>query len=72
MATTPLRGAGRSGKSKRENSPGESGMAKIMECDFHCSLSSISNSLDEAKNDEYRDLGALLHELQAFCCSGSE
>ena len=45
MAMTPLTGAGKSGNSNRENSPGASGMAKIMECDFHCSRSSIPNSL---------------------------
>ena len=45
MAMTPLTGAGRSGNSNRENSPGASGLAKIMECDFHCSLSSIFRSL---------------------------
>ena len=33
-----LMGAGKSGNSKRENSPGASGMAKIIECSFHCSL----------------------------------
>ncbi len=38
MAMTPLNGAGRSGKSKRLNSPGRSGMAKTMEWNFHCSL----------------------------------
>ena len=42
---TPLMGAGKSGNSKRENSPGESGIAKIMECDFHCSRSSMPSSL---------------------------
>lgn len=41
----PLIGAGRSGKSKRENSPGLSGMAKIMECSFHCKRSSMFSSL---------------------------
>ena len=45
MAMTPLTGAGRSGNSNRENSPGASGLAKIMECDFHCSRSSMSRSL---------------------------
>lgn len=45
MAQTPLKGAGISGKSNLENSPGLSGIAKIMLCDFHCSLSSIFNSL---------------------------
>ena len=45
MATTPLRGAGMSGKSKRLNSPGESGMANIMLCCFHCSRSSMPSSL---------------------------
>ena len=49
MAHTPLRGAGRlSGKSKRENCPGASGMAKIMLCCFHCSLSSMPSSLQAA------------------------
>jgi hypothetical protein len=45
MAMTPLIGAGKSGNSNRENSPGASGMAKIMECDFHCSRSSMPKSL---------------------------
>jgi hypothetical protein len=34
----PFQGAGMSGKSKRENSPGEFGIAKIMLCSFHCNL----------------------------------
>lgn len=38
MATKPFQGAGMSGKSNLLNWPGESGMAKIMECSFHCSL----------------------------------
>lgn len=46
MAHTPFRGAGKlSGKSKREYSPGASGMAKIMLCCFHCKRSSIPSSL---------------------------
>lgn len=47
MATTPLSGAGMSGKSKRLNSPGESGIAKIIECCFHCNRSSIPSSLKQ-------------------------
>ena len=46
MAQMPLRGAGRlSGKSKRENSPGESGTAKIMLWDFHWRRSCMPSSL---------------------------
>lgn len=40
----PLRGAGMSGKSNLLNSPGLSGMAKIMLCSFHCSRSSMFSS----------------------------
>jgi hypothetical protein len=41
----PFHGAGMSGKSKRLNSPGESGMAKIIECSFHCRRSWMLSSL---------------------------
>mmetsp|Transcript_6540 Transcript_6540/g.24294 ORF Transcript_6540/g.24294 Transcript_6540/m.24294 type:complete len:212 (-) Transcript_6540:85-720(-) len=45
IAHTPFQGAGsHDGKSKRENSPGESGIAKIMACSFHCRRSSMSSS----------------------------
>mmetsp|Transcript_32741 Transcript_32741/g.72329 ORF Transcript_32741/g.72329 Transcript_32741/m.72329 type:complete len:206 (+) Transcript_32741:1644-2261(+) len=46
MAMMPFHGAGISGKSKRLNSPGRLGMAKIMECSFHCSLFSMFSSLN--------------------------
>ena len=47
MATTPLKGAGsHSGKSKREKAPGTSREAKIIECSFHWSLSSMPSSLN--------------------------
>mmetsp|Transcript_11126 Transcript_11126/g.19424 ORF Transcript_11126/g.19424 Transcript_11126/m.19424 type:complete len:220 (+) Transcript_11126:959-1618(+) len=46
MATMPFQGAGSSGKSKRENSPGISGLAKIIACSFHCSLFSMPSSLN--------------------------
>jgi hypothetical protein len=45
MATMPFHGAGRLGKSKTLNSPGESGMAKIRAWFFHCSLSWMLSSL---------------------------
>ena len=45
IATTPFKGAGKSGNSNLLNSPGASGIAKIMEWDFHCNLSSMSSSL---------------------------
>ena len=46
MATRPFQGAGISGKSNRENSPGFpcDAMEKIMEWHFHWSLSSIPSS----------------------------
>ena len=62
MAQTPFKGAGRaSGKSKRENSPGLSGMAKIMLCDFHCSRSSILSSLYKAQLLSFPQLLCLNH-----------
>jgi len=47
MAKTPLSGEGsHSGKSNRENAPGTSRDAKIIECSFHCRRSSMPSSLN--------------------------
>ena len=64
MAITPLMGAGKSGNSNRENSPGASGMAKIIECDFHCSRSSIPSSLRTHIAPRLRIVRQLLAQLQ--------
>jgi hypothetical protein len=52
MAQMPLNGAGMSGKSKRLNSPGLSGIAKIMLCSFHCSRSSMPSSCGRSRRQQ--------------------
>ena len=63
MAQTPLKGAGISGKSNLENSPGLSGMANIMLWDFHCSLSSTPNSLHTSQAPSKCFICLLLQEI---------
>jgi hypothetical protein len=66
----PFNGAGSvSRKSNRLNSPGLSGIAKIIECSFHCNLSFIPSSpnkfciLGYAPTEEGRENKLLLRKI---------